>query len=109
MRCRSRLRSRTSSVSTTLEENTQVTSQRIKRPPLERTKPVRNASTLFSPAGPRRADGAGQRGPEPPQQDRAADDVVSRSVDQGYRVIDDYIRQGQKAAQRFDARSWSPA
>lgn len=32
-------------------------------------------------------------------------DVVSRSVDLGYRVIDEYIRQGQRAARRFSERS----
>jgi len=35
-------------------------------------------------------------------------EVVAHSVDLGYRVIDEYIRQGQKAAQRFTDRSFSP-
>jgi hypothetical protein len=35
-------------------------------------------------------------------------DVVSHSVDLGYRVIDEYIQQGQKAAQRFSERSYAP-
>jgi hypothetical protein len=35
-------------------------------------------------------------------------DVVSRSVDLGYRVVDEYIRQGQRAAQRFGERSFGP-
>jgi hypothetical protein len=32
-------------------------------------------------------------------------DVVSRSVELGYRVVDEYIRQGQKAAERFGSRT----
>jgi hypothetical protein len=35
-------------------------------------------------------------------------DVVSRSVDLGYRVIDEYVRQGQRTAQRINDRSFGP-
>jgi hypothetical protein len=45
-------------------------------------------------------------GSTPPPGSGALNDVVSRSVDLGYRVIDEYIRQGQKAAQRFNDRSY---
>ena len=82
-------------------------SDRPKRPAPERTQPIRSWSTLFSVPTPDREEG-----------DRAADasaaeprgaglnDVVSRSVDLGYRVIDEYVRQGQKAAQRLNERSY---
>jgi hypothetical protein len=66
------------------------TNDRVKRPVLERTQPVRSWSTLFSA----------------PQPDGSLNDVVSRSVDLGYRVVDEYIRQGQKAAQRLNDRSY---
>ena len=62
---------------------------RIRRPSLDRTEPIRAWSSLLG-GGP-------------------LNDVVSRSVDLGYRVVDEYIRQGQKAAQRVSERSWDPA
>ena len=36
-------------------------------------------------------------------------DVISRSVDLGYRIVDEYVRQGQMAAQRLNDRSYGPA
>ncbi len=65
---------------------------RIKRPKLDRTDPVRNWSTMFG--GP--AASAGSNGP--------LSDVIARSVDLGYRVIDEYVRQGQKAAEQLTGR-----
>ncbi|HJQ84092.1 MAG TPA: hypothetical protein VKA21_08455 [Candidatus Binatia bacterium] len=61
-------------------------SDRIRRPPLDRTEPIRAWSALFG-AGP-------------------LNDVVTRSVELGYRVVDEYIRQGQKAAARVGSRSF---
>src|SRR5438552_3371838 len=62
MRSRSRRRSRTSSASTTRDEEATVSaSDRIRRPPLDRTEPIRAWSSLFG-AGP-------------------LNDVVTRSVD----------------------------
>jgi len=81
--------------------------KRTTRPVLERSRPVRNWSTLFEAPG----DDAA-RGSEPdsaaagPLGGPALNDVVTRSVDLGYRVIDEYIRQGQKAAQRLNERSY---
>ena len=69
------------------------THERIKRPHLERTRPIRAWSTLF---GSTEHDAA------------SLGDVVSRSVDLGYRVVDDYIRQGQRTAQRFSERAYTP-
>jgi len=82
-------------------------SDRPKRPTPERTQPIRSWSTLF--AVPTAEDA--QAGPDPdspPSEPRGAalNDVVSRSVDLGYRVIDEYIRQGQKAARRLNDRSF---
>jgi hypothetical protein len=63
-------------------------SDRIRRPPIDRTEPIRAWSALFG-SGP-------------------LNDAVTRSVELGYRVVDEYIRQGQKAAERFSARSFAP-
>src|SRR5205814_1549673 len=76
----------TSSASTIRDEEATVSaSDRIRRPPLDRTEPIRAWSSLFG-AGP-------------------LNDVVTRSVELGYRVVDEYIRQGQKAAARFGSPS----
>jgi hypothetical protein len=56
---------------------------REQRPPLPRTEPIRNWSTLF--------DGGQARGA----------DAVQRGVELGYRVIDDYLKQGARAAGAF--------
>lgn len=71
--------------------------ERIVRPTPERTEPIRSWSTLLSSS---ESTAPGERG-------TSLQDVVSRSVDLGYRVVDDYIRRGQKAAQRINERSYS--
>jgi len=81
-------------------------SNRVTRPPLERMQPIRSWSTLFtaSPAG---ADAGAQRTEGSPRMDNPSlNDVVARSVELGYRVVDEYIRQGQKAALRLNERSY---
>jgi hypothetical protein len=73
--------------------------ERIRRPELERTEPIRRWPILFSGA-PQTEGNSGSAAR------RSLNDAVSRSVDLGYRVIDEYIRQGQRAAQRFNDRSY---
>lgn len=84
-----------------------MSSSRQKRPAPERTQPLRSWSTLFSVPG---ADGAAAdsdaAAPRAEPRVEGMGDVVSRSVDLGYRVIDEYIRQGQKAAQRLNERTY---
>lgn len=85
--------------------------ERSKRPKLERTQPIRSWSGLFggattrttptTPATPAAAAGA-------PASGTSLNDVVARSVDLGYRVVEEYIRQGQKAAARFGGGSFTP-
>ncbi|MFN8640251.1 MAG: hypothetical protein U0802_00780 [Candidatus Binatia bacterium] len=77
---------------------------RITRPVLQRSQPVRNWATLFeTPGGDTgTADAPDSAAPAGP----SLNDVVTRSVDPGYRVIDEYMRQGQKAAQRLNERSY---
>jgi hypothetical protein len=76
---------------------------RPKRPPLDRTTPIRSWAALLGIAP---ADGApAADGAAPPP--TPLDDVIARSVDLAYRVIDDYVRQGQRAAERLGARDLS--
>jgi hypothetical protein len=85
-----------------------MSNDRIRRPPLDRTKPVRNPSTLLG-RGNRDASGNGvpdadvsatsdgkvSDGLPPPP---SPQDVIAQSVNLGYSVIDDYIKRGQRAA-----------
>lgn len=75
--------------------------QRPKRPQLDRTTPLRSWSGLFSGVRPASAgdEPSARKGP-------SLEDVVSRSVDLGYRVVNEYIRQGQKAARRMSEGSY---
>jgi hypothetical protein len=73
--------------------------KRITRPLPERTGPLRNWSTLFAPWT---AAAPAATGAAPGADGGALGDVVTRSVELGYRVIDEYIRQGQRAAQRLN-------
>lgn len=68
---------------------------RVKRPRLDRRSPLRSWATLFG------APSSEGRGDDEPERRGGVDDVVSRSVELGYRVIDDWMRQGQRAAQRL--------
>lgn len=81
---------------------------RVTRPEPERTTPRRSWATLFG----RPTDGSGASpGTAAPAEDGSseprASETVTRAVELGYRVIDDYIRQGQKAAERLATRAWS--
>jgi hypothetical protein len=72
--------------------------ERARRPHLERTEPIRAFGGLFGfPAPPGDGAGVGSFG-----------DVVSRSVELGYRVVDEYVRQGQESARRIGERAYGP-
>lgn len=71
---------------------------RIKRPRPERTDPIRGWSGLFGRSGGHAAGSPGA----------GLDDVVTRSVELGYRVIDEYVRQGQRAAAGLRDRRTDP-
>ncbi len=80
--------------------------ERLKRPMLERVQPVRSWSAMFGMPMP---DG-GASPSASPGRDRPGgswSDVVARSVELGYRVVDEYIRQGQSAARQFGGRSFA--
>lgn len=80
-----------------------------KRPPVARTAPIRSWSQLLNrptPATEPPPSGAGADAAEP---DPAVADVIGRSVDLAYRVIDDYIQQGQRAAARAARGAYGPA
>jgi hypothetical protein len=79
--------------------------ERFRRPELDRTQPIRSWTTLLAALAPstgQRDAGAGTTGRDA----SSLNDVVSHSVELGYRVIDEYVRQGQKTAQRFNDRSY---
>lgn len=69
--------------------------ERVKRPRLERSAPIRGWSGLL------RAPGTDAHGPAGGEEGPRADDIIVRSVELGYRVIDDYIKRGQTAARRM--------
>jgi hypothetical protein len=72
--------------------------ERPKRPQLSRTDAIRSWSALFGVG-----DNAGGKEAQQPG------DVIARSVELGYRVVDEYIRQGRKAAERLGGPSLGPA
>ena len=75
--------------------------ERIKRPKLERTEPIRSWSALLGVPG---AGGGDGRAPG----SASLEGVVSRSVELGYRVVEDYLRQGQRVAAGIVDRSYAP-
>jgi hypothetical protein len=86
-----------------------MTSQRLKRPVLERDRPIRTLSTLFGPPrngvqtgyapseADRRSDGS--NGAVPPLGANPSAAGLAEAVEAGYRVVNEYIRQGQSVAQ----------
>jgi hypothetical protein len=73
---------------------------RIKKPKLPRTTPLRSLSALFAPMP---SNGAATGGAVPGATEPWSD-VVTRSVELGYRVIDDYVRQGERMARAVSER-----
>jgi hypothetical protein len=81
--------------------------ERIRRPKPDRAAPVRNWSTLFeAPSTSEEDTGTGERASRPERSAPDFEDAVTRSVELGYRVVDEYIRQGQQAARRISDRSY---
>lgn len=72
---------------------------RVQRPTLPRTEPIRSWSTLFGDdSAVARAQAAYSSGA------RTASESVQRGVELGYRVMDEYLRQGAAAADSFTGR-----
>jgi hypothetical protein len=65
--------------------------ERARRPKLDRSEPIRSFSSLI---GGGRSTRTAEKEGQP-----SLGDAFSRAVDVGYRVIDEYIRQGQRAAE----------
>ncbi|APR81142.1 Hypothetical protein A7982_06489 [Minicystis rosea] len=80
-----------------------MTRERIKRPEPERTQPIRNWAGAFGTPGAAETPPPGVPFRGPPFQG-SPQDPVSRGVEAGYRVIDEYLRQGQAVARAV----WSP-
>jgi hypothetical protein len=81
--------------------------KRVTRPKLERDRPRREWSTLFGAAPKTKSASPGRSAPGTPA--RPADGAVSDTVELGYRVIEDYVKQGQQAAQAFASQNWAGA
>jgi hypothetical protein len=82
------------------------TNERRRRPPLDRTSPLRDWSALLGGA----AAGTPGPGDDRPRSDPASrvTDAVSKSVELGYRVVDDYLQQGQRVARRLSDGGSAP-
>ena len=76
------------------------TNERIKRPSLDRTAPVRNWSTLLNAAPSGDAASAGEAGTNS-RGTSGLGDAIARSVALGYQVVEEYVRQGEHAARRM--------
>src|SRR5262245_3645482 len=84
--------------------------QRVRRPEPARNGPVRGGWLgLFGLPAAARVPGAEPAPPRPdaPEGERAAD-PMARAVELGYRVVDDYIRQGQNAARLIEGGAYGP-
>jgi hypothetical protein len=71
-----------------------VSKDRVTRPEPARTQPIRSwTGALFGLSPPAGGGDRPEAGP--------LEDVVARSVELGYRVVDDYLREGQRVAERM--------
>ncbi|HEX5749980.1 MAG TPA: hypothetical protein VFZ09_27370 [Archangium sp.] len=70
--------------------------ERAKKPEPERTQPIRNWTVLFPGTPPRTP---------PPGAAPPSGEAVSRGVEMGYRVIEEYLRQGQNVARAMGGPS----
>jgi hypothetical protein len=75
--------------------------ERIRRPELPRREPIRSWSALFGP-GPGPQDGGGGF------LAASAREPIARGVELGYRVIEEYLRQGQEAARLIRDQTYGP-
>lgn len=79
---------------------------RKQRPIPERDRPVRSWSTLFGPS-PERKVNVGVPTEESKRDNSDVGRTLTDSVGLGYRVIDEYLRQGQQVARSFNPGSTS--
>jgi hypothetical protein len=70
--------------------------ERVKKPEPERSQPIRNWGVLFS-------------APQAKGASAPSGDPVSRGVELGYRVIEEYLRQGQNVARAMGVPSFGAA
>jgi hypothetical protein len=77
--------------------------RRVKRPPMERKRPIRSPTTLFGVPGPTKS--APKRSRERP----AGRDAVEDSIAVGYQIIDEYLHRGRSAAESNHPASAPPS
>jgi hypothetical protein len=84
--------------------------QRLHRKDPVRIGPIRNWSTLYRQPNPSVSLDSSENSSSADHatQGRSWNDPVSHGVKLGYRVIEEYLRQGQQAAQQINNRSYSP-
>lgn len=78
-----------------------MSTERRRRPPLDRSHPIRSWTSLLDGTEP--GDDHATDAPDAARGGTASrvSDAVSKSVELGYRVIDDYLQQGQRVARRL--------
>jgi hypothetical protein len=80
--------------------------ERRKKPKLVRSEPLRSWSTLFDV--PRASSESGADAEPSSETPPPLNDVISRSVQLGYQVVDDYLRQGARVARRLSGPTPGP-
>jgi hypothetical protein len=94
---------------TTPDPSDEGSRERLHRPEPEREGPIRGGWLgLFGPPLGGADSASGAAGSPEGAAPVGLNDAVARAVDLGYRVVDDYIRQGQNAARLFRQRSYGP-
>jgi hypothetical protein len=81
--------------------------KRRKRPPVARTEPDRSFAGWVKPGPPREGPGAGRPAEPEPEESGPPNgrDRTYQAINGAYRLIDEYLRQGQKMAEEL----WLPA
>lgn len=81
--------------------------QRIRRPEPERTAPDRSPSGVFRTA----SSSTGDSSTGNPSEETSAKgplETIGRGVREGYRVVEDYLREGQRVARQINRRQYGP-
>lgn len=82
-----------------------VQKDRLRRPDPGRTKPIRS-NHLGNPGSPRAGPDAG-KARQGPAARASVNDVVGHTVDLGYKVVEEHIRQGRRAAEHIRSGAYS--
>jgi len=81
--------------------------QRIRRPEPERTAPDRSPSGVFRTGGSSTGDSS-TGNPSKETSAKGPFETIERGVREGYRVVEDYLREGQRVARQINRRQYGP-